>query len=38
MRARMYSALGLREQGFTSGDACRIPVPADAPAVRSAGE
>ncbi len=38
MRARMYSALDLRDQGFTSGDACRIPVPADAPAVRSAGE
>lgn len=38
MRARMYSALDLRDQGFTSGDACRIPVPADEPAVRSAGD
>jgi AhpD family alkylhydroperoxidase len=35
MRARMYSALDLRDQGFTSGEACRIPVPADAP--RNAG-
>jgi AhpD family alkylhydroperoxidase len=25
MRARMYSALGITEQGFNSGDACRIP-------------
>jgi AhpD family alkylhydroperoxidase len=32
MRARMYSSLDVRDQGFTSGDACRIPVPADAPA------
>lgn len=31
MRGRMFSALDLRDQGFTSGDACRIPVPADAP-------
>ena len=39
MRARMYSALDLRDQGFTSGDACRIPVPADAAAgqVRTPG-
>ncbi len=37
MRARMYSALDVRDQGFTSGDACRIPVPADAPATRNAG-
>jgi AhpD family alkylhydroperoxidase len=29
MRARMNSALDIRDQGFTSGDACRIPVPAD---------
>lgn len=29
MRARMYSSLGIRDQGFNSGDACRIPVPAD---------
>jgi AhpD family alkylhydroperoxidase len=35
MRARMYSALDVRDQGFTSGEACRIPVPADAP--RNAG-
>jgi alkylhydroperoxidase family enzyme len=32
MRARMYSALDVCDQGFTSGDACRIPVPADAAA------
>lgn len=25
MRARMNSALGLTEQGFNSGDACRVP-------------
>lgn len=25
MRARMYSALGITEQGFNSGDACRVP-------------
>jgi AhpD family alkylhydroperoxidase len=31
MRARINSALDIRDQGFTSGDACRIPVPADAP-------
>jgi AhpD family alkylhydroperoxidase len=37
MRARMYSALDLRDQGFTSGDACRVPVPADAPAARNEG-
>jgi len=37
MRARMYSALDLRDQGFTSGDACRIPVPADAPEVSGSG-
>ena len=24
-RARMYSALGIRDQGFSSGDACRLP-------------
>ena len=38
MRARMYSALDVRDQGFTSGDACLIPVPADAPPARTAGE
>jgi hypothetical protein len=25
----MNSALGITDQGFASGDACRIPVPAD---------
>jgi hypothetical protein len=25
MRARMNSALGITEQGFNSGDACRVP-------------
>jgi hypothetical protein len=25
MRARMYSAPGITEQGFGSGDACRVP-------------
>ncbi len=25
MRARMNAALGITEQGFNSGDACRIP-------------
>jgi len=25
MRARMYSAWGITEQGFNSGDACRVP-------------
>jgi AhpD family alkylhydroperoxidase len=34
MRARTYSALDIRDQGFTSGDACRIPVPADAEVTR----
>jgi alkylhydroperoxidase family enzyme len=29
MRARMYSALGITEQGFNSGAACRIPWAAD---------
>lgn len=29
-RARFNSALGITDQGFTSGEACRIPVPADA--------
>ncbi len=24
-RARMYSSLGIRDQGFSSGDACRLP-------------
>ncbi|GAA3560835.1 carboxymuconolactone decarboxylase family protein [Amycolatopsis ultiminotia] len=26
-RARMNSALGILEQGFTSGEACRVPMP-----------
>ncbi|ORX05492.1 carboxymuconolactone decarboxylase family protein [Mycolicibacillus trivialis] len=25
MRARMYCALGITEQGFSTGDACRVP-------------
>jgi AhpD family alkylhydroperoxidase len=25
MRSRMYAALGITEQGFNSGDACRVP-------------
>ena len=25
MRARMYAALGITEQGFNSGEACRVP-------------
>lgn len=29
MRARTNSALGIVDQGFTSGDACRVPVPSD---------
>lgn len=29
-RARFNNALGITDQGFTSGEACRIPVPADA--------
>jgi len=29
MRARTNSALGIPDQGFTSGDACRVPVPSD---------
>lgn len=29
MRARMYAALGITEQGFSSGDACRVPWAAD---------
>lgn len=32
MRARMYSALGITEQGFNSGDACRVPWATDEPA------
>jgi AhpD family alkylhydroperoxidase len=29
MRARFNSALDITDQGFASGDACRVPVPAD---------
>jgi AhpD family alkylhydroperoxidase len=35
MRSRMNSALGITEQGFNSGDACRVPW-ADAEATRKA--
>ncbi|GAC1402363.1 MAG: hypothetical protein NVS4B6_09020 [Mycobacterium sp.] len=39
MRARMYSALGITEQGFNSGDACRVPwAAADAADERSREE
>lgn len=37
MRARTYSALDVRDQGFTSGEACLIPVPADAEVSRPGG-
>ncbi|WP_068273764.1 carboxymuconolactone decarboxylase family protein [Aldersonia kunmingensis] len=30
MRSRMYSSLGITEQGFSSGDACRVPWADDA--------
>ena len=33
-RGRFNSALGITDQGFTSGDACKIPVPADAEVTR----
>ena len=36
MRARMYSALGITEQGFNSGDACRVPWAATGDSGRSA--
>ncbi|HXR43054.1 MAG TPA: carboxymuconolactone decarboxylase family protein, partial [Acidothermaceae bacterium] len=32
MRARMNTALGITEQGFNSGDACRVPWATDAEA------
>lgn len=37
MRARMYSALGITEQGFGSGDACRVPwaIEADQPSAEN---
>jgi alkylhydroperoxidase family enzyme len=31
MRGRFYHALGITDQGFTSGEACKVPVPSDAP-------
>ncbi len=31
MRARVNSALGITEQGFSSGDACRVPWATDSP-------
>lgn len=34
MRARVNSALGITEQGFNSGDACRIPWADETPAPR----
>jgi alkylhydroperoxidase family enzyme len=34
MRARMNTALGITEQGFSSGDACRVPWATDAAASR----
>lgn len=34
-RARFNHALGITDQGFTSGDACQVPVPADALVDRS---
>lgn len=37
MRARMYSALGITEQGFNSGDACRVPWADDPTDKRSGG-
>ena len=36
-RGRFNSALGITDQGFTSGDACKIPVPADAEVSRGRG-
>ena len=36
MRARMYSALGITEQGFNSGDACRVPWGSDERLARGA--
>ena len=33
-RGRFNSSLGIADQGFTSGDACKIPVPADAEVTR----
>jgi AhpD family alkylhydroperoxidase len=33
-RGRFNSALGITDQGFTSGDACKIPVPSDVEVTR----
>ncbi|PEG40478.1 transposase [Mycolicibacterium agri] len=38
MRARMYSALGITEQGFNSGDACRVPWATAEPAAEPTAE
>ncbi len=38
MRARMNTALGITEQGFNSGDACRVPWAADDPDRERSGE
>ena len=35
-RSRMNSALGITDQGFTSGDACRVPWSTDEPASQRA--
>jgi AhpD family alkylhydroperoxidase len=37
MRARCYNALGITNQGFTSGEACAIPMPVSPTAEQSAG-
>jgi AhpD family alkylhydroperoxidase len=37
MRARVNSALDITDQGFTSGDACLVPVPADKDVTAAAG-
>lgn len=34
-RARFNHALGITDQGFTSGDACHVPVPSDAGVTRA---
>jgi len=38
MRARMNTALGITEQGFDSGDACRVPWAGEAAPVRGSAE
>ena len=37
LRGRTNSALGITDQGFTSGEACAIPVPSDAQVTGSRG-